>query len=134
MNQTELKSIETAMRETRSKQLYTHYQVIYSHLQGYKNIEIAKMVSFTAQTIGTHVRNYKKYEIDRLISLPKSGGPKKLSPSQERFLIKTIINQTSSSVGLEPYMTGNFKLLCIGIQRKFVSHLRKEEYHVLCLE
>lgn len=29
MNQTELKSIETAMRETSSKQLYTRYQVIY---------------------------------------------------------------------------------------------------------
>ena len=66
MNQTELKSIETAMRETSSKQLYTRYQVIYLHLQGYKNVEIAKMVPFTAQTIGTHVRNYKKYGLEGL--------------------------------------------------------------------
>ena len=49
MNQTELKLIETAMRETSSKQLYTRYQVIYLHLQGYKNVEIAKIVPFTAQ-------------------------------------------------------------------------------------
>ena len=64
MNQTELKSIETAMRETSSKQLYTRYQVIYLHLQGYKNVEIDKMVPFTAQTIGTHIRNYKKEGLD----------------------------------------------------------------------
>ena len=60
MNQTELKSIETAMRKTPSKQLYTRYQVIYLHLQGYKNVEIAKMLPLTAQTIGKHIRNYKK--------------------------------------------------------------------------
>ena len=66
MNQTELKSIETAMRETRFKQLYTRYQVIYLHLQGYKKVEIAKMVPFTAQTIGTHVRNYKKDGLEGL--------------------------------------------------------------------
>lgn len=51
MNQTELTLIETAMRETQSKQLYTCYQVIYLHLLGYKNVEIAKMLSLTAQTI-----------------------------------------------------------------------------------
>ena len=45
MNQTELKLIETAMRETSSKQLYTRYQVIYLHLQEYKNVEIARIVS-----------------------------------------------------------------------------------------
>lgn len=70
MNQTELKSIETAMRETSSKQLYTRYQVIYLHLQGYKNVEIAKMVPFTAQTIGTHVRNYKSMDL-RIKPTPK---------------------------------------------------------------
>ena len=40
--------------------------LIYLHLQGYKNVEIAKMVPFTAQTIGTHVRNYKKYGLEGL--------------------------------------------------------------------
>ena len=77
MNQTELKLIETAMRETSSKQLYTRYQVIYLHLQGYKNVEIARIVPFTAQTIGTHVRNYKKYGLEGLNPRPKSGCPKK---------------------------------------------------------
>ena len=66
MNQTELKSIETAMRETSSKQLYTRYQVIYLHLQGYKNVEIARMVPFAAQTIGTHIRNYKRDGVNGL--------------------------------------------------------------------
>ena len=86
MNQTELKLIETAMRETSSKQLYTRYQVIYLHLQGYKNVEIARIVPFTAQTIGTHVRNYKKYGLEGLNPRPKSGCPKKLSPEQEAEL------------------------------------------------
>ena len=119
MNQTELKSIETAMRETSSKQLYTRYQVIYLHLQGYKNVEIAKMVPFTAQTIGTHVRNYKKYGLEGLNPRPKSGCPKKLSPSQEALLIETIVEKTPSGVGLEPYMTWNCKLLCLWVKREF---------------
>ncbi len=55
MNKTELKLVETVMRQTQSKQLYTRYQVIFLHLQGYKNVEIAKMLPLTAQTIGKHI-------------------------------------------------------------------------------
>ena len=84
-----------------------------------QNVEIAKVVPFTAQTIGTHVRNDKKYGLEGLNPRPKSGCPKKLSPSQEKLLIETIINHPPSSVGFEPYMTWNCKLLCIWVQREF---------------
>ena len=93
--------------------------MIYLHLQGDKNLEIARMVPFTAQIIGTHVRNYKKDGLEGLNPRPKSGCPKKLSPSQEGLLIRTIIDQTPSSVGLKPYMTWNCKLLCLWVQREF---------------
>ena len=68
MNKTELNLIETMMYKKQSKQLYTRYQVIYLHLQGYKNVEIAKMLPLTAQTIGKHIRNYKKDGLDGLVS------------------------------------------------------------------
>lgn len=38
MKTTELNLIETSMRETKSRQLYIRYQIIYLHLKGYKNV------------------------------------------------------------------------------------------------
>ena len=63
MNETELEWVKTSMRQTKSKQLYTRYQVIYLHLNVYKNVEIARMVTFAAQTIGTYIRNYKGIDL-----------------------------------------------------------------------
>ncbi len=99
MNQKELNLIETAMRETKSKQLYTRYQVIYLHLKGYKNVEIAKMLPLTAQTIGKHIRNYKKGGLDGLLPQPITGCPKKLSVEQEALFIETVTHQTPTDVG-----------------------------------
>lgn len=95
MNQIELKSIETAIRETKSKLRYTHYQVIYLHLQGYKTVELP----LTAQTIGKHIRNYKKDGLNRLII---TGCPKKLSNEQEALFIETVTHQTPTDVKSEP--------------------------------
>ena len=105
MNKTELNLIETMMYKTQSKQLYTRYQAIYLHLQGYKNVEIAKMLPLTAQTIGKHIRNYKKDGLDGLVSQPITGCPKKLSAEQEALFIETVTNQTPADVGLEPSIT-----------------------------
>ena len=125
MNQTELKSIETAMRKTPSKQLYTLYQVIYLHLQGYKNVEIAKMLPLTAQTIGKHIRNYKKDGLDGLLPQPITGCPKKLSVEQEALFIETVTHQTPADVGLEPFMTWTCKLLCLWVKQEFdISYSR----------
>ena len=63
MNTTELNLIEPTICKTKSKQLYIHYHIIYLHLKGYKNVQIANIVSFTTQTIGTHIRTYKKYRL-----------------------------------------------------------------------
>ena len=51
----ELSQIEQAMKETQSKSLYKRYQVIYLHLQGYKNVEIVHIVSFTPHTVGVPI-------------------------------------------------------------------------------
>lgn len=70
-------------------------------------------VPFTDQTIRIHIRNYKKYGLEELTPRPKSGCPKKISLTQETLLIKTLINKTPSTVGLEPFMTLDCKLLYI---------------------
>lgn len=44
---TGLSLIEIAMGKMQSKQLYTCYQVIYLHLQGYKHVEIVNMLPLT---------------------------------------------------------------------------------------
>lgn len=125
MNQTELTLIETAMRETQSKQLYTCYQVIYLHLLGYKNVEIAKMLSLTAQTIWNYIPNYKKDGLDVLLPQPITGCPNKLSVEQEALFIETVTHQTPADVGLKPFMTWTCKLLCLWVKQEFdISYFR----------
>lgn len=115
----ELRQIEQAMKEVQSKSLYRRYQVVYLHLQGYKNVEIARIVSLTPHTVGIQIKKYKENGLDGLLPLPKPGCPRKLSPEQEAELIDTIIHKTPADVGIEPYMTWDCKLLCIWVKQTF---------------
>ena len=115
----ELRQIEQAMKEAPSKSLYRRYQVIYLYLQGYKNVEIACIVSLTPHTVGIQIKKYKENGWDGLLPLLKSGCPRKLSPEQEAELIDTIINKTPADIGIEPYMTWDCKLLCIWVKQTF---------------
>ncbi|MDE5977433.1 MAG: IS630 family transposase, partial [Turicibacter sp.] len=115
----ELRQIEQAMKEVSSKLLYRRYQVIYLHLQGYKNVEIARIVSLTPHTVGIQIKKYKENGLDGLLPLPKPGCPRKLSPEQEAELIDTVINKTPTDIGIEPYMTWDCKLLCIWVKQTF---------------
>lgn len=125
MNKTELNLIEIMMRKTQSKQFYTRYQVIYLHLQGYKNVGIAKRLPLTAQTIGKHIRNYKKYGMNGPIPQPITGCSKKLCVEQEALFIETLTNQTPADVGLKPFMTWTCQLLCMWVKREFdISYSR----------
>lgn len=125
MNTIELNLFEASIWKMQFKQLCTRYQVIYLHLQGYKNVEITKIVSFITQTIGTHIRNYKRYGLEGLISRPKLRCPKKISLTQEALLIDIVINKTLSDVGLEHFMTWVCKLLCISVKREFYTSYSK---------
>lgn len=115
----ELRQIEQAMKEAPSKSLYRRYQVIYLYLQGYKNVEIARIVSLTPHTVGIQIKKYKENGWDGLLPLPKPGCPRKLSPEQEAELSNTIINKMPADVGIEPYMTWDCKLLCIWVKQTF---------------
>ena len=56
----ELRQIEQAMKEAQSTSLYRRYQVVYLYLQGYKNVEIARIVSLTPHTVGIQIKKYKE--------------------------------------------------------------------------
>lgn len=43
---TEIQTIKKAMKDTKDKRMYQRYQVIYLHLKGYTNRDIAKMEGF----------------------------------------------------------------------------------------
>ena len=99
----QLRLIEQAMKEKQSKSLYKRYQVVYLHLQGYKNVEIAHIVSLALHTVGIQIKKYKQNGLDGLILLPKPGCPRKLSPKQDVKLIDTIINKIPTDVGIVGY-------------------------------
>lgn len=114
-----LKQVQNAMNTAKSNTLYKRYHVIFLHLKGYKNIEIADIVSLNVNTVGIHIKKYKAHGLDGLIPLPKPGYPKKLSPQQEALLINVVTTKTPSDVGLEPYMNWDSKLLRIWVQDQF---------------
>ena len=91
------------------------------------------MLPLTAQTIGTHIRNYKKHGLDGLTPRPKSGCPKKLSPTQEALLIETVTNKTPSDAGSEPFMTWDCKPLCLWVKREFDVSFTKGEMRDMLL-
>lgn len=115
----ELQELKNIMSTTKNTALYKRYQVIYLHLTGFKNVEIADIVSFAPHTVGIQIRKYKSEGLSGLNSKIIPGGPRKLSPEQEALLTETVMNKTPSDVGLKPYMNWDSKLLCEWVNQTF---------------
>jgi DNA-binding NarL/FixJ family response regulator len=58
-NDIQIQEIKAAMKNNRDKNMHTKYLVIYNHLKGCKNIQIAQMIGLCQHTVGTYIRKYK---------------------------------------------------------------------------
>ena len=63
---TEVHIIKKAMKDTKDKRMYLRYRIIYPHLQGHTNRDIAKMEGFCEHTVCIYVRKYNKNGIEGL--------------------------------------------------------------------
>jgi len=95
-----LQEITAAMKETKSKRLYLRYQVVFLHLKGYTNKEIAGMVGLCQHTVGIYVNAYKAEGIAGLVMGKSTGAPKFLTTVQEQQLFSVITTQTPDQVGI----------------------------------
>jgi len=96
----QISAIKKAMKETKNIRLYQRYRVIYLHLQGDTNRDIAKMEGFCEHTVGTYISKYKANGIDALDIKQSSGCPRFLTVEQEEQIVEVITNKTPDQVGL----------------------------------
>jgi transposase len=95
----EIQAIKAAMKQTKDKRMYQRYRVIYLHLRGYTNRDIAKEEGFCEHTVGTYISKYNKEGLDGLRPKPNPGAPRLLTPEQEKELALIITTKTPDEVG-----------------------------------
>jgi transposase len=95
----EIQAIKAAMKGTKDIRMYQRYRVIYLHLKGHTNRDIAKMECFCEHTIGTFVNKYNKHGLDGLNIRHSTGAPRLLTPEQEKNLAEVITTKTPDEVG-----------------------------------
>ncbi len=98
----EIQAIKASMKKTKDKRMYQRYRVIYLHLKGYTNRDIAKEEGFCEHTVGTYISKivfYDKGGLDGLSPKPIPGAPRLLTPEQEKELALVITTKTPDEVG-----------------------------------
>ena len=76
--------------------------VIYHHLKGFSNVNIASMNNLCDHTVGTYVNYYKQNGIQGLELGKSTGAPRLLTPEQEIQLVEIITTKTPDEVGFFP--------------------------------
>lgn len=92
-------AIKKAMKETKNIRLYQRYRVIYLHLQGNTNRDIAKIEGFCEHTVGTYISKYKANGIGALGIKQSTGAPRFLTVEQEEQTVEIITTKTPDQVG-----------------------------------
>ena len=95
----EIQAIKAAMKQTKDKKMYQRYRVIYLHLKGFTNRDIAKEEGFCEHTVGTYISKYNNDGLDGLNPKPSPGAPRLLTPEQEKELELIITTKTPDEVG-----------------------------------
>lgn len=62
----QVKTLETALRETSDKRMYERYLAVLHHLEGHTKREIARMIKRTEKTVSGYIRSYHEGGIDAL--------------------------------------------------------------------
>jgi transposase len=115
----EIKDIKEAMRKTSSKRMYQRYHVIFLHLKGLMNKDIAPIVGLCEHTIGKYVNAYKVEGLKGLKMGKSTGAPKFLTDAQERKLFETITTYTPDQVGIPDRKNWDTKIACQWVEANF---------------
>ena len=119
----EIQALEKAMKETKNKRMYQRYKVIYLHLKGNTNLEIANLEGLDNHTVGFYVKNYKQNGLDGLLMKRSPGAPRLLTQEQEVILAEVITTQTPDQVGFP-----NRKNWYINIAQQWIKNTFNIEY------
>ena len=123
-----IEEIKEAMKKTDSKRMYQRYHVVFLHLKGLMNKDIAGIVGLCQHTIGKYVNAYKKEGLEGLKMGKSTGAPKFLTDEQEQKLFEVITTIPLTRLGSLTEKLG-FKYSCQWVKSNFGI----EYTHGVCL-
>lgn len=119
----EIQALKKAMKNIKDKRMYQRYNVIYLHLKGSSNRDIAIIEGYDEHTIGIYIKNYKQNGLNGLIMKKSPGAPRLLTEEQESILAEIITTQTPDQVGFP-----NRKNWYINIAQQWIKDNFNVEY------
>lgn len=114
-----IQEVKEAMKKTQSKRMYQRYHVVYLHLQGKMNKDIASTVGLCEHTIGNYVNAYKANGLDGLVMGKSTGAPKFLTADQEQQLFEVITTKTPDQVGIPNRKNWDSHIACTWVKANF---------------
>ena len=78
------------MRKTKNTVLQRKYQVIFLHMEGYTNTDIADIVALNRKTVGIYISQFIAGGVEGLIPKKPPGRPGFLTKEQKQTLYITI--------------------------------------------
>jgi len=118
-NSPQIQEIKEAMKKTKDKRMYQRYHVIYLHLKGHTNKDIAGMVGLCQHTVGTYVNAYKTKGLEGLVMGKSTGAPRFLTPEQEQQLFEVITTKTPDQVGIPNRKNWDSHIACQWVKNNF---------------
>jgi putative transposase len=115
----QMQELKWAIKNNRDKSMHVRYMVIYHHLKGQANVDIAKMFGVCAHTVGTYISKYNNYGFSSLTPAPKTGAPRLMTEEQEQKLKEVITQNTPDNVGFPNRKNWNASLALQWVYNNF---------------
>lgn len=125
--------LEKAFRKARKKRESIRFQALLLLTQGYRRMEVSKIVRVSTHAIEDWVTSFKKKGIEGLLDKPQPGNHRKLTVNQKEQLKTYVTTKTPENLGLE----GKFwspDLLSQLIRKKFSVVYQREASRRLLLK
>lgn len=93
--------LETAFREAKKKREILRFQALLLLTQGYRRMEVAKIVRTSIHAIEDWITQFRKHGIEGLRDKGQPGNHRKLTVDQKEQLKTYVITKTPDQMGLE---------------------------------
>jgi putative transposase len=118
-NNPEVQNLKKTIKENKDKRMHIRYMVIYHHLEGYTNLEIAVIENICNHTVGKYINSYKEQGLEGLVMGKSSGAPRFLTIEQEKALLEVIITKTPDEVGFPNRKNWDCNIACQWVLSNF---------------
>lgn len=95
--------------------------MIYLHLKGFKQKEIAEIVLRFTKTVSTYIKAYRGNGLDGLMMGHSIGAPRKLTEQQEQELVQVIAYHPPHDVGYDNHYNWTLAIMSDFIEKEWAQ-------------